>query len=175
MEYSTPGHGGYRLSPSVDVLVPGPLRELGKVGRHTGWYEEDLCYAVVHFCFPALFSAEQVENARDVLKNWYPDAYMAATGEWLEEKDSRVLRERALRATLKDKYVGVTAWGDWHDKVPAGMVAVRCVKGGRDERGGFVTNDEKHLLVPEPDYAKSGPLGFVVEDPAKYTEVVGGL
>lgn len=159
MFYSTPGHGGYHLSKKRNEQVHPALRDA------KGWYEEDCEYAIVHFTFPDVFPGKQ-ENAIQVIKNYWPDDYTAATGQAVELEESRCLRERIAREATKDLYVTCAAYGDWHEKVPAGMVGVFAVRGGRDERGCYASKDQKYFLVPADEYKPGGfgEIGFVVDE-----------
>jgi len=132
-----------------------------------GWYEEDVAFFIVVFTFPDAFAADLVTRARAELKTWWPDAYTAATGEPVTLAESRVLRERAAREANRDRYVVVSAYGDWHAGVPKGMVGVVAVRGGRPERGNYEKSAERLFLVPEADYrgeAGRTEIGFVVDE-----------
>jgi uncharacterized protein DUF7007 len=167
MAYQTPGHGGYHLSKTRNEQVHPALR------TPKGWYEEDCEYAIVHFTFPNVFLGK-TEDAARTIKNWWPDKYTAATGQTVLPEESMVLRQRIAREANKDRYVTVAAYGDWHEKVPAGMVGVCAVRGGRDERGCYASKDQKHFLVPADEYKPGnlGEIGFVVDE-TRHQQVEG--
>jgi hypothetical protein len=162
--YSTPSHGGYHLSKTLNAQVHPALR------REKGWYEEDCEYAIVHFTFPSFFQ-NPLSDAIHLLKNYWPDAYAAVTGETVKPEESSVLRERIVREKTRDLYVGVACYGDWHERVPAGMVGVCAVRGGRNERGAYASNDQKFFLVPADEYRIVD--GVFVVDEAKCKQVEG--
>lgn len=65
LRVATPSHGGY--------YVPGPMRlKMPPAALMTfcgvpGWYEEDCDWAIVALCFPDLFPAEAIPEARAML------------------------------------------------------------------------------------------------------------
>ena len=79
-----------------------------------------------------------------------------------EAEGARRQREAAERA--RDKWVTVTAWGDWKEGVPKGMVGIAAVIGGRTSG-----NDEvAYFLVPEDEYQNRptgrDDIGFVIDE-----------
>lgn len=89
MWYSTAGHGGFHLSPSVNSQVPEILR------IEDGWYEEDCDWALVAIAFPELFIKDYA-NAISTMKNWHPDRYEKHFGVELRPDESYV-RQRQTR------------------------------------------------------------------------------
>jgi hypothetical protein len=158
---STPSHGGYKLEPSANQKVNAVWRQSG------GWYEEDVDYAIVHFSFPNIFGSSKVEAARKTLKHWRPDGYEKVTGETVSAADSLKRREQEFMKQHANDWQAYAAWGDWHEKVPKGMVGVVARKGGRDGSG-----PEKYFLVPEHEYDTRGGQSFIV-DPSKHKEYPG--
>lgn len=85
--YSTPSHGGFRLSRERVARMPATLRGLS--GYPDNWYEEDCAYAAVVYSFPLEFvrhgefeTVEQArEHARQVLGRWYPAELALAEAE----------------------------------------------------------------------------------------------
>jgi hypothetical protein len=157
-QVSTARHGGLWVSPARRKQMPEAFQ------RPNGWYEEDCEWSLVVVSFPDEFPAEQVVAARTTAKRWYPDEYMAATGETLTAEDSHVLAERELRVKHASDYIGVCAWGDWAEDVPKGMVKVAAVRGGRDENYQYASNDHATFLIPNDEYDRRGPLGFIVDE-----------
>jgi len=88
MLYSTAGHGGIHLSPTVNSKMPEALR------IEDGWYEEDCDWALVALAFPQFFIKDYA-NAVSAAKNWHPDRYEKYFGIVLEAKDSYI-RHREL-------------------------------------------------------------------------------
>ncbi len=58
--YSTPSHGGYRVSGAMLKRIPAAARAATwrKLGEQ-GWYEEDEDWAIVAFCIPEAFTREE--------------------------------------------------------------------------------------------------------------------
>jgi hypothetical protein len=72
--YGTPSHGGFRLLAAQNQQIPGYFRKASFNGMgQSGWYEEDCDWAIVAVCFPELFTAEDLENARLTLKSYRPE------------------------------------------------------------------------------------------------------
>lgn len=175
--YGTPRHGGFRVSDGRLAEMPEALRNFKST--RPGWYEEDVEWCIVACAFPQFF-AKEVDHARQTMRDYYPDTYEAWTGETIPVEQSRVKRERADAAKHANDWVAISAFGDWHEKVPAGMVGVCCTKGaqrktGRMVNGQVVWNDapeERFFLVPEADYndsARRSAIGFVVS--GNYQEI----
>lgn len=94
---STASHGGAKVDAALNRTIPDYMRS------ESGWYEEDTEWAIVAVCFPAAFSAESVVNARDTLRNWYPDAYARFSGVVLAPERSSLRSEASapFRAWLQ--------------------------------------------------------------------------
>ena len=136
---STASHGGFHVSAKLNNTIPEPFRHDG------GWYEEDVDYSIVIVFLPHLFKAEEVERAKETLKNWYPTQWEQHFKVELSPEESRGKRELLFREANRGRYQVSAAWGDWHEKVPAGMVGVVARK--IDEDG-----PERWVLIPKPDY-----------------------
>ena len=75
--YSTPSHGGLRVSPERWAEMPAALRRISAESRYHGgerWFEEDCEWAAVAVAFPSAFEASELESARGILRSVYPDA-----------------------------------------------------------------------------------------------------
>ena len=94
--HSTSGHGGIHLAAPLNRRVHEALRRRG------GWYE-DCAYHIAIMSLPELFAPEKIEEAKRGVKEWFPDAYTAATGEAVSSDESHVIRERAQRAEAGDR------------------------------------------------------------------------
>jgi hypothetical protein len=177
MQYSTAGHGGIHLSPTRNAQVHPAWRIEG------GWYEEDLDWNIVAYHFPEAFPSKViVVDGKDfrarvdqTLRDWRPREYMAVTGQTLTTEQSRKLREEAYQEAHEDDLICVSAVGDWHEKVPQGMVGVTCCKGGRAPNGRYADSTMRHFLVPRKEYHDHSQehgysMGFVV-DPARHREI----
>jgi hypothetical protein len=152
-QYSTPGHGGYKLDRARNAAVHPALRRKG------GWYEEDCEYAKVVLNFHALYTSAEVEQAHHTAKQYYPDTYTAATGNPVTLAESRVLREREFHTTHANDHVVTSAWGDWHGAVPKDHVGVvACLGGDRTKR-----DTERYFLLTAAQYETRAEFGFVID------------
>ena len=161
VQYSTAGHGGIHVSPSLNAQI----HEAWRVAN--GWYEEDCDWAIVAYHFPAVFPKEQAAAIR-TLKAYNPDEYATVTGKRVKLSESHKLQERAFRKLHKADLMVISAVGAWHDNVPAGMVGVTAALGGRDERGHY--GELRNFLVPAEEYHGRSGLLFVVS-PERHQEV----
>lgn len=153
---STAGHGGFKVSADKLRKMHPALR------TEDGWFEEDCEWAKVAFAFPEHFQ-ENYADAVQSMKDWYPSIYEEVTGEVLQPGESRKKDEQRWFEENKRRYIVTSAWGDWHEKVPKGYVAVLAEIGGR--RGNDVkSTDPKFFLIPQEEYKKEpGQFGFVVD------------
>jgi len=164
----TAGHGGVKLSRRLNALIPADFRGKG------GWYEEDTEWAIPYFILPAsefgadLRYTENLKGAESSIKNWNPDLYEKKTGKKLKLEESLTRRNEDFYEKSKHSWVVNSASGDWHPKVPKGMVGVAATIGGRDMQG-RAHGPEKFFLVPEAEYAERG-RSFIV-DPSKHKEI----
>lgn len=149
LSVTTPGHGGLKLSRSMNAKMPKAARRKG------GWYEEDCEWALVALVFPETYPDDPSHVTASV-KNWFPDAYEAITGEKVATEDSYVLRERAFKSATATKFVVVCARGDWASDVPTGMVGVTARKAS--------TGATAEFLVTAAEYAQRDRHGFVVDE-----------
>jgi len=154
-EYSTAGHGGIHVSPSLNSQIHEAWR------IESGWYEEDCDWAIVAWHFPEVFQ-EQQATAITSLKHYKPDEYTRVTGQKVKLSESHKLQERAFRKMHRNDLVVIAAFGAWHSAVPEGMVGVCAVSGGRDERGHYDDRGLRNFLVPAEEYQGRGGLPFVV-------------
>jgi hypothetical protein len=165
--HSTPGHGGIYVPDEMLSRMPKPYRDANHYGGGN-WFEEDCEWALVALSFPSGLSEKQIESATRTVKNWYPHAWMAVTGETLIPEDSSKLRDERDREIAKDKYVAVCAWGHGNNTthnridVPPGMIGVCAAIGGRDKNGHCDHSTERYFLVPEEEYQTRSSFGFIM-------------
>ena len=71
--YSTPSHGGMKVSAGLNKRIPEPLRVA------SGWYEEDCDAAIVVFFLDKEVGAtrEERDEAYNSIEEWHYDALMA--------------------------------------------------------------------------------------------------
>ena len=101
--HSTAGHGSFLLSPERNRKVHPRLRLNG------GSYVEDEAWAIVAFSFPHLFTGFECRVAERTMKDSYPDAWEAITGDVLGPGESRKKDERAFFEKHADDLIVVSA------------------------------------------------------------------
>lgn len=147
--YGTAGHGGFRVSAGLQKRLHPSLSKFG------GWFEEDCEWALVVLSFPEYFSGEEIGKARQTAKDWNPTEYQEITGDYVPVSESYTLRKQQSEEQNKAMFITKAAWGDWHPKVPRGMVGVRAIRA--------VGNVEKWFLVSAERYKIQSPVGYVVD------------
>jgi len=151
-QVSTASHGGIKVPPELNRVIPDGIRNA------EGWYEEDCHWCVVVAHFPEHFEEGMRNDALPTMRAWYPDAYERFTGTSLRTGESHTRDQAVFNRENASRMVVSAAFGDWHDKVPSGMVGVLAKRG-------FTMNDEcSWYLISADDYAKRTPFGFVVDE-----------
>lgn len=159
---STPSHGGIKLSAERNSAIPSFMR------LQSGWYEEDVEWARVAMIFPNVFEPADVVMAETVFKNWEPDSFERLFGRQLQPGESHKRDESLFQVAHANDLVATTAWGDWANWVPKGMVGVEAYVGGYDKH--YRTHGSaRYFLVSEEEYNARNPFGFIV-DPARHQE-----
>jgi len=162
---STAGHGGVKVPRALNAKIDASVRRKG------GWYEEDIDWAIVAATFPEHFDEKTRESALSTLRNWHADFYEKLTGEKLTPANSRQRAEEAFEKETADKWVVISACGDWKTGVPKGMVEVFATLGGKrtsaDHQAG------RTFLVTAEEYDKRTSFGFVVDE-SRHQEVRSG-
>jgi len=71
--YSTPGHGGFKLSKALNERIPLFIRQesFGGLGLK-GWYEEDEDAQIIIVAFGHLFADQERQSAREYLGTYHP-------------------------------------------------------------------------------------------------------
>ncbi|RUV55531.1 hypothetical protein [Mesorhizobium sp.] len=151
--HSTAGHGGFHLSPERNGKVHAGLRAAD------GFYEEHECWAIVAFTFPHLFTSFERRCAERTMKDSFPDAWEAITGNVLQSGESWKKDERTFLAGHGADWIVVSAIASDHEK---GFVEVIATRGGRRDVG----TEERRFLVPSDEY-RIGRFGFVI-DPERH-------
>ncbi|MBD2745810.1 hypothetical protein IC232_03775 [Microvirga sp. BT688] len=156
---NTPGHGFMHLDEERNQQIHGAWR------NDRGFYEEDVCWAIVAHHFPDLFTTRDRRDAKRTLMNYMPHEYMTVTGETLTLSDSMRLQEEAFVEATKDKWVSTSA-----TQASDGMVRVTATLGGNrvPHRG---SQKERVFLVPAADYDQRTRFGLII-DPASYPEIL---
>lgn len=156
--HSTAGHGGFKLSPERNRQVHPMLRAAG------GWYEEDLCWAIVAITFPHLFTALERRYAEQTIKDSWPDAWEAIFGTILRPGQSRKKDRLTFEAEHATDWIVVSAITSEHQK---GFVECVATPGGKRDPGA----EERRFLVPADEY-NIGQFGFVI-DPNRHAFYAG--
>lgn len=166
----TASHGGIELSQERYDAMPQAYKDAAKYAGPL-YFEEDCEWSIVALFYAEEFRAYHAENADQrhaealaCVVNHYPDAYEKHTGQKIKPGESRERTESEWYAAHADDWLVVSASGDWHDKVPAGMVGVIACKGGhRGDR-----KVKRAFLVPKDEY-KASRYQFIV-DLERHTE-----
>ncbi|SJM34262.1 conserved hypothetical protein [Mesorhizobium delmotii] len=147
--HSTAGHGGFHLSPERNGKVHAGIRAAD------GFYEEDECWAIVAFTFPRLFTSFERRCAERTMKDGFPDALEAITGNVLQPGESWKKDERTFLAEHADRWIVVSAITCDHEKEFVEVIATRGAKRGPG-------TEERRFLVPSAEY-EVGRFGFVID------------
>lgn len=104
--YSTPSHGGVKLSPERLASMPAMLREI-KPFAGPGWYEEDCDYSLVVLAFPECFEPAAVKRAVEFARGctWWTHHVVASL--WLNTPEAIKTMARADEA---DAHEAMLAW-----------------------------------------------------------------
>ena len=167
--YSTPSHGGDHLSEELNDRIPAPLRRLD------GWYEEDVEWGIAVMFFPdapvfrdiGKTREDRVQIAESVIKRYHPDEYTQVTGKPVTPQESHVIARRVARAGHQEYFEVVSAYGDWHEKTPKGMVYVAT----RRVRDGLPLA----FFVPDEEYSPGNYLHPDTDEVAPIEETVRAL
>lgn len=160
---STAGHGGLKLDRKHQAGMNKNLKQ-----EHP-WYEEDCEWSKVVVNYPQYFDTDFVAGAIATVKNWYPDEYTAFSGIPVTLEESLVLRDRKFAFENSENWVGIAAWGSWHENVPKGWVGVCATIGGK--RSGVNLVEERYFLVSDEEYAKRDKSQVI--DVARHMEWIG--
>jgi hypothetical protein len=169
---STASHGGARINAKRAQAMPDFLFALGERRGEFTFFEEDCAWSAVAMAYPAEFvrwSSGSADAAEQTLRNWYPDAWEALTGEVLEPGRSMAKDERTFYAAHAADPLVIAAWGSWHEDVPEGYVGVCAMLGG----GRAGDRSETYWLVPKAEYETARPRSvpaFVI-DPARHQRI----
>lgn len=145
--FSTPGHGGVKLSRKRQNEMPAIFRKQG------GWYEEDCEAALVVLGLQRYFSQEKVVQAEKSVKDWFPDQYETWSGTVIPIHESRTKTKRKFDEDNYHNFVTISAYGDWQKNVPINMVGVVAKQNS--------TGIEKYFLVHKDEY-QNRKTSFVI-------------
>jgi hypothetical protein len=159
---STAGHGGLRVPAAFNARIPDYMR------RASGWYEEDCEWSIVACVYPEHFPEEHRAHAVQTLRSWFPAAYERFTGQPIKPGESYARDQELFAKAHANDYVATAAFGEWHARVPKGMVGVVATLGG--SRMLDRVGDDAWFLIPADEYEKRNHFGFIV-DPTRHQRV----
>ena len=172
VQVSTAGHGGIKLSPERNRLIPPALR------NPSGWYEEDAESHIVAMVHPEGFIYNRQGDMDEVrasavasVKDWFPDKYEKATGETIPVSESYMKRKAAeqadkasFRAAHRDEFVGTQRTNTHARWLPATHAVAWATKDA--------TGEERAFLVPCTEAVKDGSyVDNLVIDPNRHIDV----
>ena len=145
--YSTPGHGGFKLSKAMNQVIPDYAR------NENGWYEEDCEWAKVAIFHPDAFTQFEREHAKDTLLHTYPELYETVFKVELVEGQSHGRDEQIFKARHAADFQVTSA--STSDRFP-GQVECWAKLGGRENADG----EEIRVVIPSSTYGKRGRHGL---------------
>lgn len=135
---STPGHGGYKVSPERQKAIPSTMRVQG------AWYEEDVEWRIAALYHPEAFTSAgvEVEQARSEceqqVKDYFPDKWEATYGP-LEPGESRTKDEQLWGEAHAGDYVTTSAL-----RLDDGRVQVTATRTATGDKDTFILSREQH-------------------------------
>lgn len=171
---TTASHGGLKLSAERNGEMPDCLR------NDSEWYEEDAEWAKAAVRFEELFlqsSDRDIKRIilsgahRNTLRDWFPEAYEQFYGVKLNPGESRLNDENLFFEEHGTDLIGVSAFGDWHARVPEAMVGVIARVGGQSITvKSPASGPDRYFLVPKEEYEVGNRFGFVI-DRSRHEEI----
>lgn len=150
---TTASHGGILVSPEYQKKIPIYMRS------NDGWYEEDCQWSIPYVALEHVIRNrcpdterelhdKNIAAARETLKHEYWRYYERFFSTELLPGESMTKDEEQWKVINRREYQVLTAWGDWHEAVPTGMVGLCCQIGGRENLHGLT----RYYLVPAACY-----------------------
>jgi hypothetical protein len=158
--YSTPSHGGFKVSVTLNDKIPAILR------NENGWYEEDREAAKVAFALPQFFTDFEKKHAGSTMVHFYPKEYEALTGKIIPEGQSMTKDRELFEQRNVENWVAIAAI---RLDEPEGMTKVTATKGGKRSEFNKPRVEEKDFLVPSAEYNTNRTFDFVI-DPDLHSE-----
>ncbi len=168
----TPSHGGIKLNRERNAQVPDYIR------RDGGWYEEDCEWAIPFIVFddelaritetddPYTYrTVSQGEPIKTFLM-WFPDEYERFFAVKIQPGESYKRDQQLFYQEFANKWVAISALGDWHSEVPTGLVQLTASRGASRKLGAIV----REYLVPKSEYEQRNQFGFVIDE-ARHKQV----
>jgi hypothetical protein len=151
VSHATAGHGGFHLSAARNVKVLEALRNA------SGWYEEDVEWAIVAQTFPEVFTTYERRSANETIRNTWPIEWEQIHGCQLQPGGSWTKDKKTFEQEHIHDWIVTSAIRSSHN---AGMVEVvaRC------SSTGICQDEERRFLVPSAEYQTRGRFGFVIDE-----------
>lgn len=161
--YSTPSHGGVKVSAGKNKLIPEYMR------NESGWYEEDsdwaIPYVVLDQYLREFVNHENLkayvgdyESAVSTLKSWKPYSYEKFYNMVLKDGESHIKDRDTFIEKTKNDYVAYSAVGHGgvlSKGIPEGMVGVYFKRKS--------DSSQQRRLVFVDDYQNRSKFGFVIK------------
>lgn len=163
----TAGHGGYKLTPERNKLVPAPFR------NRSGWYEEDHEWRAVGVTFPEALAtersgmtAEQVREVSDIgLREWSPDEWEKWSGRTIQPGESRKRDERVWTDAHADQFVSASLSKSVSDPDMRIVTARRLADGVEAE---YLVSADEYTEGSMDRPGEYGRAGRFVIDPSRH-------
>lgn len=109
------------------------------------------------YCYPVQLCAACAKATKFRSKKAHTKCY--------EQKAQDDLARVKFLAENGNKWVVTSAWGDWCDWVPSGLVGVCAYRGGN--AAGRI-GEPGYFLVPADEYSQRGENGFIIDTSRHY-------
>ncbi|MFB2553830.1 DUF7007 domain-containing protein [Ensifer soli] len=149
--HATAGHGGFHLSSDRNFAVLAALR------NETGWYEEDMEWAVVAHAFPELFTGYERRAADETIRHTWPQFWETVHGRSLAAGESCAKDRQEFERIHADDWIVTSAIFSTHH---AGMTEVVARRGTERK----ISEVERRYLIDSAEYASRRPFGFVIDE-----------
>jgi len=144
--HQTSSHGGFHLDAERNAMVDARWRSA------SGWYEEDVQWAIVAYTFPEIFSQKGLTVSEAPLIHYYPDEFEAIAGRQIAPGQSNARDERLFAAEHVGDFVVASAIISMQNPGQIEVLARRSRDG-----------TEKRFLVPAAEYEQRRKFGFAID------------
>jgi len=160
---TTSSHGGIWLSPERNADVPDYMADA------TGWYEEDLAWAVPAVVYPEAFR-DNIGAAIRILRVYMPDAYERFTGDTVAPGESYIRDRSVFHRDNPQAWLVHVAWSDATEWVDPGHFGVSA-RQGEPGTAAYVASPERFFMIEADEYVANWSLiGFQI-DQSRHREV----
>lgn len=154
------------------ICTAHELQQMPEIARRPS-YEEDCEWAIAIVALPSLvndpklFSGtlnQVLEDARNRLRNNYPDIYEELTGEKTTPENSHKRAQEQFERENASNWVVISASGDWKVGCPTGYMECIATLGGRRKRQGQAVPKERIFYITARAYEKRDlRFGYVIQ------------